>query len=332
MKRRSQASEIIFRQRTRLKWTMWLVIALFASPSSAQQRLDSSAVQPDPPAAKRAIQIPDGTAVEMRFAQPVVGKGPDARRDSASFDTAEAEPGDKVRLIAAADVRLDSVVIIAKGAIGQATVTKVKGPLSTLSYSGIGLQLGWIEDINGKRLPLRGSVKGKPQSFMVMVLGTPAGVIAGPKVQEGKGPGQWFYHSFVHTELKQSIPAGTRIFGYIHGAASLDAAGSAADSGDSKTSATLTLYELRYLVASPSAIECDGNPVGQIGAQQYLVINLAAGKHSCRLRNHQELELVVESGAEYFLHVDSKEGVLRSVTVGEGDDAIANLDPAKRLK
>lgn len=55
-------------------------------------------------------------AVEMRFAQAVVGK-----------------VGDNVRLVVAPDVRVTGETVIAKEAIAHATATKAKGEFSRFS-------------------------------------------------------------------------------------------------------------------------------------------------------------------------------------------------------
>jgi hypothetical protein len=80
----------------------------------------------------------------MRFAQAVKGKMLDP------VDVGmEVKAGDTVRLVAAADIRVGKKVVIAEGAIAQATVVQVKRPMSTLVATGLGLQLDWIEDVTG---------------------------------------------------------------------------------------------------------------------------------------------------------------------------------------
>lgn len=77
-----------------------LIAALLALPMSAQVKSES-----DAPTTSASMSVLDGTPVEMRFAQAVVGSGSNARRDAEDQETPQAEPGDKVRLVAAGDIR-----------------------------------------------------------------------------------------------------------------------------------------------------------------------------------------------------------------------------------
>lgn len=278
-----------------------------------------------PPAlgSSQIVSIPDGTPIEMRFAQAVVGSGSRARRDAEDQETPQAELGDKVRLVATSDVRLGSLVAVEKGAIGQATVTQVKSPLRSYS-SGIRLQLDWIDDVNGQRLPLRATATGTPQGVMMFVRKTSSGVIAGP---ERRGKMQSLTGEFRNSG-KESIPAGTRIVGYVQASTLFeikDARGPALD----QALATLTIYQLRGGSSEATTITCDGNQVGMVGAQRYLVLNLPPGKHSCHVDTGKELNMVLDADGEYFARIEAKDMGLKAVSVGEGEDAIAGLEPVK---
>jgi len=301
-----------------LAFTAPLIAALLALPMSAQVKSES-----DAPTTSASMSVPDGTPVEMRFAQAVVGSGSNARRDAEDQETPQAEPGDKVRLVAAGDVRSGGVLIVAKGALGQATVTQVKSTLRTFS-SGIRLQLDWIEDTNGKRLPLRATATGTPQGMMMFVRKTSAGVVAGP---ERKGKVQSLTGEFRNAG-KESIPAGTRIVGYVQGSVPFEIRKAGGTSLD-QALATLTVYRLTGGSGEATAITCDANQIGIVGAQRYLVSNLPAGKHSCHAGAGKTLDLVLDADGEYFARIDAKEMSLTVVSVGEGEDAIAGLEQVK---
>lgn len=93
-----------------------LALALWAPPAGAQQ-----------PAAHEApatVQIPAGTAIRVRLTTHLEGR--------------KAKPGDPVTFEALEDVKVQGLVVIAKGAPGTAQVTKAKGP-------GIGGRGGKLE-------------------------------------------------------------------------------------------------------------------------------------------------------------------------------------------
>src|SRR5215472_7967158 len=108
---------------------------------SQQTRRESNAQTSS--ATPSQITIPDGTLVRLRFAQPLRGKVPCLwkRPPCGSSVVPEAKAEDSVRLVAAADVRVDEYIVIAKGAIGKATVTKVWHPFMALT--GMALRLDW---------------------------------------------------------------------------------------------------------------------------------------------------------------------------------------------
>src|SRR4051794_17164274 len=89
-----------------LALTATLIAVLLSFSLSAQLRTGSTA-----PPSNASISVPDGAPVEMRFAQAVVGSGSNARRDAEDQETPQAEAGDKVRLVAAGDVRIRGVLI-----------------------------------------------------------------------------------------------------------------------------------------------------------------------------------------------------------------------------
>src|SRR5690349_15629404 len=64
------------------------------------------------------VTIPDGAKLELRFTQPLRGPISDFPWTE---DVAAAQPHDKVRLVAAQNLFMDNRLVIARGAIGQAT-------------------------------------------------------------------------------------------------------------------------------------------------------------------------------------------------------------------
>jgi hypothetical protein len=273
---------------------------------------------------KGVATIRDGTTVEMRFAQAVVGSGSRARRDAGDDETAQADPGDKIRLVSAADVRVGSVVIINKGSIGQATVTNVKSTLRSFS-SGIELRLDWIEDVEENKIPVRATALGPAHSVMIVVQPSTAGIVAAP---ESAGMVQLLIGEFRNAGM-ESIPAGTRIFGYVDGDVTLDVSKLQDISRQTKTPASLTIYAMNHRHSKSGnkfAIVCDGSRLGEIAPQQFVVFDIAPGQHTCQLHEHQSLTFIAAPGSEYFFRIVPEEGTLKAVSVGEGEDSVAGLE------
>jgi hypothetical protein len=168
------------------------------------------------------ITIPDGTALRLRFAQPVRGKVPCVwkRPPCASSVVPETKAEDAVRLVAAADVRADQFIVIAKGAVGEATVTKVWHPFMALT--GLALRLDWIEDVTGKHVPLRIDKKGKQEPFTIQVLSTTGGMIARRETLRGDLAGADAVDASIIWRKKNWIPAGTRLLAFVHGSVTRD--------------------------------------------------------------------------------------------------------------
>jgi hypothetical protein len=110
-------------------------------------------------ARSKEFEIPDATPIHFRLAQPVRGI-----TWSLVNHKVYSREGDTVRLVAADDVRVNGMVVIPKGAIGQATVTKVAVPdlapagsyktgdaieLFIPKTGDVSLQLDWVEDVTG---------------------------------------------------------------------------------------------------------------------------------------------------------------------------------------
>jgi len=281
------------------------------------------------PSAPQQMLVPDGTPIELRFAQAVVGRGSKARADSGVRYVPVAEQGDKVRLVCTTNVRVGQEIAFPKGAIGEATVTKVKNPMASFSYAGIALRLDWVEAVDGQRLPVRASVKGATDDFMVQVIESDSGTIAGPNVHENHNIGQALYHGFVSTKLKQSIPVGARILGFVDGNAKVDVGKNQKGLETRAVLPTLTVFQKRTKGPLRAVvITCDDRPLGRIGYDQYLTVTLSLGRHSCWSEQNTRSTLEMRGGSAYFLRIDTKTQVLTVVSEGEGEDSIANLQIA----
>lgn len=315
-----------------------LIVVLLVSASLAQQT-PPSAPETAPAAstssASDAIEIPDGTAIRLRFAQPVRGKVRCLWKapPCGSSVVPQAKANDVVHLVAAADVRVNEFVIVSKGAVGQATVTKVWHPFMALT--GLALRLDWIEDVTGKHLPLRIEKTGKADPFTVQVVSTSGGMIARPETLRGDLAGSDAANASLIWGKKNWIPAGTRIQGFVHGAATRDLGevkNAQALLPFSNEVATLTIYRAKGDDRRPH-VACDDKEIGQIGPQQFAVLELTPGKHTCQAEQTALTEIGVVGGDEYFLLLRPAATPggweFKTMDIGEGEDIVAGLEPLK---
>jgi len=311
-----------------------LVLKAVAALSVAMLSAQAQSVPDSPqvlPAEKAVVTIPDGTPVEMRFAQPVRGKVLNPV-DVGS----EAQQGDVVHLVSVADIRVGGLIVIAEGAVAQATVTKIKKPLTTLVATGLGLQLDWIEDVTGGHVALRISPQGESAPFMVQVLSTKSGIVARPETLQGDIIGRNALDISQVWRDRNYIPAGTRIVTYVHGASGLDRE-KVEDIQDQvsfhqfDTAADVTIYRTKGHGRDRPRVLCDGSG-RPIGEREYLHLNLSAGKHSCQVENQKPQVIALERAQEYFFHLQPAGSgwELKAVTIGEGEDSIEDADPAPK--
>jgi hypothetical protein len=289
----------------------------------------------DPPVAQ-PIVVPDGTEVELRFAQPVMGKA--ARKNPfVPGSVHEAEAGDEVRLVAAANVRIDGRIVIAKGAVGKATVTDALPVFSKRGASdetGLFLQLEWIRNVNDVEMPLRAFRKGKPEKFHAAVKSDRGGVVVHPE----KGLALFAAASDSDDDVpadkkrKNWIPPGSRLTAFVQGAVSLDR--SAVDEAQaqlplSPSTATLTIYRTQDGHHSSAPVLCDGSPLAQLGERQYAVVQLAPGAHSFQIAGGKPFAVTAAFGEEYFLLLRPRtfgDWELKPVSTSEGEDSIAGAE------
>jgi hypothetical protein len=215
-----------------------LLFCAFATWCVPRLPVRKTSLQEVPPRqATDAITIPDGTRLELRFAQPI--RGPVSAFPWIE-DVAVAKPGDKVRLVAAQNLCLDGRVVIARGAIGQATVTlsycpvdspkchpKFSPPKYPSVDTGLFIQLDWIETVTRERIGLQIFNKGKPKAFHLMVLSANSGHFAKPDtVRHDLITAMTLGMSSPREEMKKKdwLPTGTRMVAFIQGPVSLDRA------------------------------------------------------------------------------------------------------------
>jgi len=235
-------------------------------------------------------------------------------------------------MVAASDVRVGKYVVIAKGSPGQASVTKVFHPFMALT--GLALRFDWVQDVTGNHVPLRLEKNGKQEPFTIEVLSSTGGMVAHKETLRGDLAGKDTVDPSLFWHKKNWIPVGTRIQSFTHGDTTRDLA-EVADAQAllpiSNDVATLTVYRTKGEHDAHLHLLCDGNDLGVIEAQQYLVTELTPGKHNCQAEHEASLEITANGGDDYFVRlVASPPGSwqLKRMDAGEGEDTIATLAPA----
>lgn len=280
--------------------------------------------------------IPDGTPIRLRLAQPVRGM-----TRSLLKAKVYSREGDVVRLVVSDDVRVNGMVVISKGAIGEATVTKVQDPglgspgsggsyekgqaiLLLLPKAGsVSLQLDWVESVTGEEIPLRALPTGESKPFVMSVSAERGGMIVRP-AKAGRD-----LHDFFTGHLRNWAPTGSRVAAYVDGRAAIDL-------DDLKQAQELfpvppgngivTIYRTNDRNSARVPVSCDNHELGTLGGMQYLAFEIAPGKHTCRSGQRELRDFVAEAGERYFLHLRQKNNAwgLELVDVDEGEDSTAN--------
>ncbi len=330
----------------------YLCLGLCLTPTSGAQEPpdvlspETQPFQQPPTIALQTFTIPDGTQIQLRLAQPVRGM-----TRTIKGTRVYSKPGDKIRLVAADDVRVNGLVVISRGAVGQATVIKADPPpINTYSYNdryaaladifvsktgSVLLQLDWIEDVTGHAIPLRAYSAGEPKPFTMVVLAENGGIVARPP----KLSQDLKLKNLSH--VKQWAPAGTRIFGFVHGAINIDPEG-LAELKDAQAllpipnpTAMLTIFRGKGHHDLQPRISCDDKEIAPVGERQYTSLEIAPGKHACHADDRPALEFTVEAGEECFLSLQyraiSSLWELKAVTTAEGEDSVSSLEPAGKL-
>jgi hypothetical protein len=300
--------------------------------STAQSSQDQSTATP------QVITIPDGTQVQLRLADPVRGM-----RRTIRGTRVYSKPGDKIRLVAADDLRVNGLVVIAKGAVGQATViTADPPPIETYSYNdryaalvdifvpktgSVSLYLDWIKDVTGHAIRLRAYPVGEAKPFTMVVLAENGGLVTRPpKLRQD-------LKSFAHA--KQWAPAGTRLSGFVHGEIKIDLTELKDAQGllpISNPTAILTIFRDKGHREVLPRVSCDDKDIATLGEREYINLELAPGKHSCHSDGQPAMEFTVEAGEDYFIRVQykgfSSVWELKMLTAAEGEDSVSSLEPA----
>ena len=296
-----------------------------------------------PAVAPQTFIISDGTQIQLRLAQPVRGM-----TRTIKGTRVYSKPGDKIRLVAADDVRLNGLVVISRGAVGQATVVKADPPpINTYSYNdryaalaglfvpktgSVLLQLDWIEDVTGHAIPLRAYPAGEPKPFTMVVLAENGGIVARPPKLSQDLKLKNLSHQ------KPWAPAGTRILGFVHGAINIDPAG-LEELKDAQAllpipnpTAMLTIFRGKGHHKFQPQISCDDRELVPVGERQYTTLEIAPGKHACHADGRPAVEFSAEADEEYFLSLQyrtfSSIWELKAVTTAEGEDSVSSLEPA----
>ena len=313
-----------------------LILPLLAGAQQPETNADCRST-----VAAQQFIIPDGTEVELRFAQEVAGKAVRANPlVPPPSGVPEAQAGDLVRLVATANVRIDGRVVIAKGAIGRATITNAVPVLYNKHPSeetGLFLQLDWIKGVDGAQIPLRAFKKGKPGRFHADVKSEHGGVVIHPQktlpifaaISNNE-------NDFPADEKKKNwIPLGSRIAGFVQGAITLgrsEVEQAQAQLPISASTAVLTIYRTKDDHHSQVLVSCDGKQVAQIGERQYAVVELAPGHHSCQIAAEKALTITAAVSEEYFIHLQPRMfggWELKLVSASEGEDGIAGAEMAQ---
>lgn len=311
-----------------------LALALCGLPfaSAQQETAKPEGIRQTP---QQVIVIPDGTSVELRFVQEITGK---VRRANPLLPppngVPEARAGDSVRLVAITNLRIDGRIVIAKGAVAKATITDVVPILYNKHPSeetGLFLQLDSVKSVNDVEIPLRAFRKGKPEHFYAVVKSEHGGVIVHPEKRlRIFGAISNNENDFPVDEKRRNwIPPGSRITAFVHGSATLD--GRDVDEAQaqlpaSASTATLTIYRIKDNRGEHVSVSCDTNTALQLSEQQYVLVELAPGAHSCQISGGKPVSITTAAGEEYYMHVRPHmlgDWELKPVSVSEGEDGIA---------
>jgi hypothetical protein len=305
------------------------VLWLSSSLALGQQAGSNQESTQTPPA---KITIEDGTEMQLRFLQGIWG--PARRRCLWCDRTGEAKPGDQVHLVAVTEVRINETVVIEKGALARATVLRARFTDARYdSGPGLELKLDWVKSVNGIEVPLRASKQGKAKGFKIKVLSKLGGTFGSPdSFSKGLIGAMTLHLSDFNTILheKNWVPAGTLITAFVQGAAGLDAA----EVREEQTRLPLRNRTVMLVVFrtndhnhESASVSCDGKSIPAIPTRQYTILELQPGSHSCTVEPGNHVELMTESGEEYFLHLRprmlSADWELDRVSQGEGEDGMS---------
>jgi hypothetical protein len=315
--------------------TCFCVVPAVRPQEGGESKQAGTVVAKPPP-----ITIPDGTPVQLRFAQPVRGK----TRNRFGGIIVEAKTGDKVRMVVAQDVLVNEKVVISKGALGQATVTDVRlptkvhlqhGGYTEVPETGLSLHLDWIGDVTGQKVPLRALPKGDAKPFTVEVLSNDGQLVARPeRTKRDLIEILTFKNMVTMFHEKTWIPVGTRLEAFVNGSIDFDPEAiklAQEEAPIPNPTAALTFYRrTRGHDDDRPVLSCDHKEVAAVGSRQFATVEIAPGKHECSLRSGKPVEISAEAGQQYFLQVRYSAWAsgweLQQVKASEGEDEVADLE------
>ena len=277
-----------------------------------------------------SVVIPDGTPVQLRFAQAIWGL------PISPFISDPPRPpfskGDAVRIVVAADVEINGHIVIRRGSIGQATVMATNLVVNRKHpTTGIHLRVDWIKSISDQMVPLRPHRNGKQGLIILDVYSNHGGFVVN---QESLARG--IFEAMTYQNLAKSlhqklwVPVGTRMVGFVHGSIPLDAgrlAEAEARLPLPNTTGLISIYRLKGQKDQRPDISCDGKALVQLGSRQFFEIELPPGAHIISVNNGESVQFTVSPGKEYYLwlrwHALTGTWKLDSVTTSEGEDGIS---------
>jgi hypothetical protein len=286
------------------------------------------------------VNLQDGTAVVLRFAEPLVG----IPQFNPTNPIQHAKRGDLVHLVVASDVWVDGVSVIRKGSLAQATVMKAGVPNWQYEDSGLELRFDWVKSVDGKEIPLRQKQNAKKSGkFPVVLLSSSSGsthLITGFS---------WEHRSLsegLHQEIKVKshhqwtvVPAGTRVKAYIQGNALLDSdevRKALAELPEPNPTAAVTIYREKGPKEQPVQVSCDEKDLYALQDRQYLVTEMGPGKHTCRVEKEEASNFSVSAGEEIYLRVHhgtmSGKWQMTVVDAAAGEDAITFFEAVNPQK
>jgi hypothetical protein len=296
------------------------------------------------------ITLREATPIHLRFAERVCGAAP-------GLNAIAVKKGAVVPMVVTRDVRVGDRIVIARGALAQASVervlpTKVNERHRTHDpiFPGVSLQLEWVTTVTGDRALIRATRKGPAKAVDVYVELTDGGAEVRPSLIS-KGVFGFFWRAesaFTFAPGAPSlekpedvcIPSGSRMPAYLDGDLNLGTAKVAeAQATLPAPSADAIVYVFRLREkkkeadVSPSVV-CNQIEIGPLAPQQMTITNLPPGNFSCHIGNQPAVEIGVTRGSEYYAQLHRSRGnkwVLWWFPPEEGEDLSAETQviPAK---
>jgi len=317
--------------RSRLGWLIFLALLLPALSCFNLLRAQEATENQKSSAPSTSVVIPDGTPVQLRFAQAVWGL------PISPFILDPPRPpfskGDAVRIVVATDVEINGHIVIRRGSIGQATVMATNLVINRKHpTTGIHLRVDWIKSISDQMVPLRPHGKGKQGSIILDVYSDHGGFAVN---QESLARG--IFEAMTYQNLAKSlhqklwVPVGTRMVGFVHGVVPLDAgrlAEAEARLPLPNTTGLITIYRVKGQTDQKLDVYCDDKALAQLGSRQFFELELPPGAHAFSVNKGDSVQLRVSPGKEHYLwlrwHALTGTWKLDAVTTPEGEDGISD--------